>query len=375
MAGTVSGLTLSQGPYRNRLVVTGTAAQLRMGDHQMVNPALPLWLATCLLLAASRAGAEPWPACNAPGLVPVAAVEQPAPPYPESARLAGAEGFVEVAFTVLRDGQVGWVRVLRAQPPGFFEAAALEGVRAWRFAPATRDGTPVECRVQTRVRYALSDTVAARPAGTAGTGDQPAPVYPDAARIEGLEGYVEVEFEVTPEGGVANARVATAMPRGAFEEAALAAVRRWRFPPGSAAGTALTRRFGFALPDRYPHEARPTLLAAAPLPAEACARRQPGWVRLEVEVDADGRVSAAKVVASEPAGLYDTTALAVARNSRLDPAWRGGVAVAATGLLTLRFEPDETRCGGPSPGDPQAPARGRAIPRVSATGAGPGARR
>lgn len=336
----------------------------------MVKSCLAGVLSGCLLALMPPAEAGPWPACNAAGLSPPAAIDRPTPPYPESARQAGAEGFVDVAFTVLRDGRVGWIRILQAEPPGFFEPATLDGVRDWRFAAATREGEPVECRIQTRVRYTLADTVAARRPGSAPVGDQPAPVYPDQARIEGLEGYVEVEFEVGADGRVTHAQVTLAMPRGEFEQAALAAVRRWRLPPGTASGPRSTRRFDFTLPDAYPHAPRPTLLAAAPLPPAACAQRTPGRVTLEVEVDPEGRITASKILDSTPAGLYEATALAVARNSRLEPAYRGGVPIAATALLTLRFEPDEARCGNGDPGDPRAPARGRATPRVGALAPG-----
>jgi TonB family protein len=332
----------------------------------MVNMRLATILATCLLALAPPAQATPWPACNAAGLSPPAALDRPTPPYPESARQAGAEGFVDVAFTVLRGGRVGWIRVLQAQPQGFFEPATLDGIRDWRFEPARREGEPVECRIQTRIRYTLADTVAARRSGSAPLGDQPAPVYPEQARIEGLEGYVEVEFGVGADGRVTQAQVTLAMPRGPFEQAALAAIRRWRLPPGTAGGPRSTRRFDFTLPDAYPHEPRPTLLAAAPLPPAACAQRTPGRVTLEVEVDAEGRITASKILDSTPADLYEATALAIARNSRLEPAHRGGVPIAATGLLTLRFDPDETRCGSGDPGDPRSPAPGRATPRVGA---------
>ena len=353
----------------NRLVVTHAAAQLRMGDHQVDSPAVrpgPLALLIALGLAAGPAGAAPWPACNAPTLTPPGALHRPPPEYPESARLAGAEGFVDVSYTVLADGSVGWTRIRRAEPPGFFEPAAQDGLRAWRFRPALQDGQPVECRGQTRLRFTLTDGVPARPRGSAAVGDQPAPVYPEQARIEGLEGYVEVEFEAGADGRVTRAEVTLAMPRGDFEPAALAAVRNWRLPPQPAGRS--VRRFEFALPALYPHDPSPTLFAAAPFPEQACREGTTGRVRLEVDVAADGRVTAARVIDGEPAGLYDTTALAVARNSRIPPAWRGGVPIAATGLLTLRFEPDAARCGGQVPVDPQAPARRAPTPRVSALG-------
>jgi TonB family protein len=326
--------------------------------------AAALSLATAL--ACPGALAASWTQCNEPGLDPPVAVERAVPPYPESARLAGAEGFVDVAFTVLRDGHVGWVRIVRAEPSGFFEAEALHGVRDWRFVPAKRGGEPVECRIQTRVRFTLTDSVAARPAGTTVAGDQPAPVYPERARIEGLEGYVEVSFTIGRDGAVADAEVTLAMPRGEFEKAALAAVRAWSFEPDPEGTRTETRRFEFSLPDSYPRTPASSQLAAAPLPIEACTQRIAGRVKLEVDVGADGRITDARILESRPAGLFDATALAIARNSRLAPAWRGGVPIPATALLTLDFKPDEAHCpGGPGASPPAQPSTRPAAPTVS----------
>ncbi len=55
------------------------------------------------------------------------------------------------------------------------------------------------------------------------------PVYPAAARAEGVEGSVTVRYDVTVEGAVENARVVASEPQGVFDEAALLAVRSWRF--------------------------------------------------------------------------------------------------------------------------------------------------
>jgi len=54
------------------------------------------------------------------------------------------------------------------------------------------------------------------------------PVYPPAAEARGLEGWVLVEFDVRPDGGVANAFVVDSSNR-TFEKAALDAVYRFRF--------------------------------------------------------------------------------------------------------------------------------------------------
>ena len=55
------------------------------------------------------------------------------------------------------------------------------------------------------------------------------PVYPAAAKADGIEGDVVVRYDVSVDGRVVNARVDSAEPEGIFEEAALAAVRSWRY--------------------------------------------------------------------------------------------------------------------------------------------------
>jgi TonB family protein len=56
------------------------------------------------------------------------------------------------------------------------------------------------------------------------------PEYPAAARERGAQGHVDVEFTVNAEGAVENPRVTAAEPRGVFDQAALAAIARWRYP-------------------------------------------------------------------------------------------------------------------------------------------------
>ena len=56
-------------------------------------------------------------------------------------------------------------------------------------------------------------------------------LYPPQARAAGVEGRVLVRYDVTVEGRVENARIDSAAPAGYFENAALDAVRSWRFRP------------------------------------------------------------------------------------------------------------------------------------------------
>jgi protein TonB len=57
------------------------------------------------------------------------------------------------------------------------------------------------------------------------------PEYPDGARRDGTEGWVRLEFTVNERGQVRDIVVVGAEPRGVFEDAASAALARWRFRP------------------------------------------------------------------------------------------------------------------------------------------------
>ena len=126
-----------------------------------------------------------------------------------------------------------------------------------------------------------------------------------------------------------------------------------------------TRRFDFRLPDTLLDTVPATLLASAPFPMAACERGTTGRVVLEVETEASGQVREARILAAEPAGLFDATALAIARGSRLSPAYRDGLPIAATALLTLRFDPARATCPNLQDPDRDSPAGKRPPARVT----------
>jgi TonB family protein len=67
---------------------------------------------------------------------------------------------------------------------------------------------------------------------------RPAPEYPRRARSQGITGYVSLQLLVGLDGAVRDARVVDAQPPGIFEEAALAAARRFSFDPARQDGKA-----------------------------------------------------------------------------------------------------------------------------------------
>lgn len=66
------------------------------------------------------------------------------PAYPRRALEMGVEGYVKLAFTINRLGQVENIRVVEADPPNMFEREARRAAARWRFAPRTENGRSIE---------------------------------------------------------------------------------------------------------------------------------------------------------------------------------------------------------------------------------------
>jgi periplasmic protein TonB len=67
-----------------------------------------------------------------------------------------------------------------------------------------------------------------------------APKFPDAATRRGIGGWVDLQFLVGADGAVSDLAVVGAQPVGLFEEAALEAVRHWRYQPPMRDGHAVS---------------------------------------------------------------------------------------------------------------------------------------
>jgi len=67
------------------------------------------------------------------------------------------------------------------------------------------------------------------------------PVYPARAKERGLEGWVQIEFTISKVGTVANAHVVKSSHK-VFEEAALRAIRKWKYKPKTENGEPVERR-------------------------------------------------------------------------------------------------------------------------------------
>ncbi|UCC13401.1 MAG: energy transducer TonB [Gammaproteobacteria bacterium] len=68
------------------------------------------------------------------------------------------------------------------------------------------------------------------------------PRYPRQALLQGVEGWVEIEFTITAEGRVIDPVVVVSEPRKVFDRNAIQAILRWKFKPRFIDGEPITRR-------------------------------------------------------------------------------------------------------------------------------------
>ncbi len=68
------------------------------------------------------------------------------------------------------------------------------------------------------------------------------PKYPRLAQRRGIEGRVEIEFVINPQGAVEDVSLIQAEPPEVFEEAALQAVKQWKFAPKFIEGAAVYQK-------------------------------------------------------------------------------------------------------------------------------------
>ncbi len=73
--------------------------------------------------------------------------------YPEQAAGMNVSGIVTLLLYIDELGVVTDVTVLAAEPPGYFEEAAVESFKGALFAPGQRNGRPVKSRIPVEVTF------------------------------------------------------------------------------------------------------------------------------------------------------------------------------------------------------------------------------
>ena len=161
------------------------------------------------------------------------------------------------------DGTVGDVEVTRPLDPGL-DAEAVKTVKQWRFAPGTKDGSPVPVSVEIEMTFStirsprVDSAGVSKPvmvvvpirgprvdsAGLAKPGDgvvaprlikEYKPSYTPAARASGITGLIEMECVVLTDGTVGDVSVTKPLDPELDAEA-VRTLRQWTFTPGTKDG-------------------------------------------------------------------------------------------------------------------------------------------
>jgi TonB family protein len=168
------------------------------------------------------------------------------PIYPEAARAAGIKGTVILEVTTDIYGRVKNIKVLESIPE--LDRASIDAVKQWVYEPMIIDGEPkgvvftVTCAFkldeykrgvklhEPKLAFKLDEPVRA-------VGDikppklikKVEPIYPEAARAEGIKGTVILEVTTDIYGRVKNIKVLESIPE--LDRASIDAVKQWIYEP------------------------------------------------------------------------------------------------------------------------------------------------
>lgn len=249
-----------------------------------------LLLTLCLTLAGSYAAwaAQPpnpvksTPAASPPWLTTITSDDDLTPPvYPADAKAKGLSGKVVLELLVGVDGKVKQVKLVSSEGGSGFEQASISAARKWKIHPATKDGKPVQGWVRVPVEFkpdsaqdepqdkatpAVGRALAGIPSEAATTATftlspgsdglrsrigstevQSAPAvlddasrtlphYPADALARKLGGLVILNVLIDDRGSARKILIERSEPAGVFDQAAIEAMRRWKYQPGGKDG-------------------------------------------------------------------------------------------------------------------------------------------
>jgi TonB family protein len=266
-------------------------------------------------------------------------VKEVAPVYPPAAKQAGIQGNVRLRVTINKDGSVMDVQVLSGPPQ--LVKAAIDAVQQWRYT----SGKEVRATIvsisfllhRKDTRPALKDfppsaTPALKPLSAV------RPDYPPAAKAAGIQGAVMLRVNVEKDGSVSD--VETLNGDSQLAQAAMEAVRQWRYAPMEKAGvTDVTLNFTLTKGDNADNAITPPIPIYKPdatYTKEAKAAKLQGTVQLDVMIAADGTVSDVKVTKGFDKGMDENAAQTVKKWKFL-PAMKAGKPVPYKSMVEVSF--------------------------------------
>lgn len=231
----------------------------------MVSRSVMGFVLNCLICVAGAGMFQlPFDFANGPPPQLPALTRYEPPAFPASLRLTSiTDGYATMMFTVDAEGEVGDAVALEASHPAFVDAVR-DALFRWRFQFVESSTVPrreviqfefkrtgtissLSQRDATKSFFPQTETAQTAPIRSIEWGALEAPperivmttpVYPQALRLQRIKGYAIVSFVIDATGRV-RVPVVTGASEAQFGEAALSAVREWRFEPPSHEGGAV----------------------------------------------------------------------------------------------------------------------------------------
>jgi len=134
--------------------------QIRLAEQSDKPPPVALDIEVPAISVPVSTGSGPYIGQWSPGdaasegdVIPIVRID---PQWPREALLEGAEGWVEVEFTILPDGSVDDPVILQSEPPRLFDRSAIRAILRWKFKPRIVNGEAVSRRAVQRIDFQLN---------------------------------------------------------------------------------------------------------------------------------------------------------------------------------------------------------------------------
>lgn len=157
--------------------------------------------------------------------------------YPSQAIEACVDGTVIVVVDVDKNGEFSKATVERSGGQAYFDEAALEAAKHWKYNPATEGGQPAPGKIRIPVDFPVHDRcwaavevdVEARPDSESMKANPP--TWPAAVKDGKLRGTVVLLIQVDRDGGRKQLKVGVSSGRQDIDEAAMLAALQWSYRP------------------------------------------------------------------------------------------------------------------------------------------------
>lgn len=288
-------------------------------------------------------------------------IRSPAPEYPKEALKAGIDGKIVIDAVTDTFGRVVDAQVVSG--PTELRKAALGALKQWVYEPYIIDGKPTPVKFTVIVKFNLKKK------GKEGKPVQvsseqrpkliknPQPVYPQEAVDAGIEGKVVIEAVTDTYGRVVSAKVLDGPPE--LRKTSLEAIKQWVYEPyivdGVVKPVSFTVIMKFRLDKEKKHKGaslKPVMLSAEQkpkcikmvnpkYPKEALKAGIDGIVVLEITIDKNGWVTAAKIIDGHE--LLRLAALDAVKVWKYEPFYTDGEPHSATFTVTVKFNLDKNK--------------------------------